>query len=97
MLGTPATVTTTFPVDAPAGTTATILVVFQLVIDVAGIPLNATEPCVDPNPEPVMVTAVPTSPEVGDTEVMLGTDCAAAGVRHTARHEIRATQKRIAL
>ena len=35
-------VTTTFPVVAPIGTTATIDVAVQLVIDVAAVPLNFT-------------------------------------------------------
>ena len=38
----PAAVTTTDPVVAPAGTTAVMLLVVQLVIDVAGTPLNVT-------------------------------------------------------
>jgi hypothetical protein len=41
LLATPPTVTTTFPVVAPAGTTAPMLVVLQLVA-VAAIPLNVT-------------------------------------------------------
>ncbi len=39
---TPPTVTTTFPVVAAAGTTATIDVSLQLVIDVAAVPLKVT-------------------------------------------------------
>jgi hypothetical protein len=73
LLATPPTVTTTFPVVAPLGTGATIVVALQLV-GVAAVPLNVTVlvPCVAPKFVPVIVTAVPTSPEVGDTLVMLG-------------------------
>jgi hypothetical protein len=74
LLDTPPTVTTTFPVVAPVGTTATIDVAFQLVIEVAAVPLNATVlvPWVEPKFVPVIVTGVPTAPEVGDKLVMLG-------------------------
>jgi hypothetical protein len=72
-LATPPTVTTTFPVVAPAGTGTTILVELQFV-GVAGVPLKVTvlEPCVAPKLLPAMVTDVPTPPEVGDKLVMLG-------------------------
>jgi hypothetical protein len=42
LLATPATVTTTLPVVAPAGTTATIDVALQVVIVLAVVPLNVT-------------------------------------------------------
>ncbi len=50
-----------------------MLVALQLV-GVAAVPLNVTVlvPCVDPKFVPVIVTAVPTGPELGDTVVMLG-------------------------
>jgi hypothetical protein len=66
-------VTVTLPVVAPFGTGATMLVALQLV-GVAVVPLNLTvlAPCVVPKFVPVMVTGVPTGPEVGDTPVMLG-------------------------
>src|SRR5260370_2834468 len=50
LLATPPTVTTTFPVVAPAGTGATMLAALQLV-GVAAIPLNVPVlvPCVAPN------------------------------------------------
>ena len=70
LLATPPTVTTTFPVVAPVGTDVTMLVEVQLVV-VAGAPLNVTAP-EDPKPIPVIVTAVPTGPEVGDRLVMAG-------------------------
>ena len=41
---TPLAVTTTFPVVAPVGTTATIDVLLQLVIELAAVPLNLTPP-----------------------------------------------------
>src|SRR6266513_423926 len=66
LLATPPTVTTTFPVVAPAGTGATMLAALQLV-GVAAVPLNFTVlvPCVAPKLAPVIVTDVPTTPEVG--------------------------------
>src|SRR6201981_2155120 len=73
LLATPPTTTTTFPVVAPLGTDVAMLVALQLVT-VAAVPLNVTVlvPCVDPKFVPVIVTAVPTGPEVGDRLVMLG-------------------------
>jgi hypothetical protein len=70
LLATPPTVTTTFPVVAPAGTDVTMLVEVQVVV-VAAVPLNVTVP-EDPKFVPVIVTAVPTGPEVVDRFVMLG-------------------------
>ena len=66
LLACPPTVTTTLPVVAPAGTGTTMLVALQLV-GVATVPLNVTVlvPCVAPKFVPVIVTEVPTSPEVG--------------------------------
>ncbi len=59
------TVTTTFPVAAPVGTVATMLVALQLVT-VAGVPLNVTVlvDCVAPKFVPVMVMEAPTAPDV---------------------------------
>jgi hypothetical protein len=73
LLPTPLTVTTTFPVVAPVGTGVTIVVALQLV-GVAAVPLKVTVllPWVAPKFAPVMVTEVPTGPEVGDRLVMLG-------------------------
>ena len=73
LLATPPTVTTTFPVVAPVGTDATRLVALQLVT-VAAVPLNATvlAPCVDPKFVPVIVTGVPTGPDVVDRLVIRG-------------------------
>jgi hypothetical protein len=74
LLANPPTVTTTFPVVAPVGTVTTMLVALQLVAVPAGIPLNATvlPPCDAPKFVPVIVTDVPTEPEVGLTLVMVG-------------------------
>jgi hypothetical protein len=71
---TPLAVTTTLPVVAPVGTTATIDVALQLVIDVTVVPLNFTPPipCVDPKFVPVIVTEAPNAPEVGDRLVSVG-------------------------
>jgi hypothetical protein len=73
LLAVPPTVTTTVPVVAPAGTGTTMLVALQLV-GVAVVPLNLTVllPCVAPKFVPVMVTGVPTNPDVGFRLVMLG-------------------------
>jgi hypothetical protein len=73
LLATPPTVTTTFPVVAPVGTGTTILVALQLV-GVAVVPLKLTvlPPCGAPKFVPLIVTAVPTAPELGDRLVMIG-------------------------
>lgn len=70
----PETVTMTFPVVAPLGTGAIIWVLPQLV-GVAVVPLNLTVllPCVEPKVVPVIVTDVPTAPDVGDKVRILGT------------------------
>ena len=72
LLATPDTVTTTFPVVAPLGTVVAMLVEVQLVVD-AVVPLKVTVPD-DPKFVPVIVTGVPTGPEVVDRLVMLGDD-----------------------
>src|SRR5207253_2662040 len=72
LLAIPPTVTTTLPVVAPPGTDATMLVALQLVV-LAAVPLKVTVPVV-PKLVPVMVTAVPTGPEVGFRLVMAGAD-----------------------
>src|SRR2546427_5626071 len=73
LLATPETVATTFPVVAPEGTGIAMLVALQLV-GVAAVPLNVTVlvPCVAPKFVPVMVTEVPTVPDVGFRLVILG-------------------------
>lgn len=68
----PPTVMTTFPVVTPFGTGTTMLVALQLV-GVAAVPLNVTLlPCAEAKFVPVIVTEVPTGPEVGLILVMLG-------------------------
>jgi hypothetical protein len=69
----PPTVTTTLPVVAPIGTGTAMLVADQLV-GVAAVPLNVTVllPRVAPKFVPVIVTAVPTGPLVGDRLVNVG-------------------------
>lgn len=66
LLATGPSLTTTFPVVAPVGTKATMLVWLQLIV-VAGRPLKATVlgPCAGPKFVPVMVTEVPAGPETG--------------------------------
>src|SRR5262245_46496106 len=67
------TVTTTEPVVAPAGTGTTMALSLQLV-GVAAVPSNRTVlvPREAPTLAPVIVTAVPTIPEVGERLVMAG-------------------------
>jgi len=86
LLATPPTVTTTLPVVAPLGTGTTMPVVLQLVGDPA-VPLNATVlvPCVEPKFVPVIVTDVPTGPEVGFKLEMLGTATPPAGLKAANR------------
>src|ERR1700676_1041493 len=73
LLVTPETVTTSGPEVTPVGTDTTTLVALQLV-GIALVPLKLTvlAPCVVPKLTPVIVTAVPTVPDVGDKLVMLG-------------------------
>jgi hypothetical protein len=75
LLFTPLANTTTLPVVAPLGTVVLILVALQLVT-VAAVPLKLTVPlpCVEPKFVPVIVTAAPTAPLVGDKLVILGAD-----------------------
>ena len=70
LLAAPPTVTTTFPLVAPAGTITPMLVADQLVA-AAVVPLNFTVlvPCVAPKLLPVIVTAVPAGPLLGATPV----------------------------
>jgi hypothetical protein len=74
LLAKPLTVTTTFPVVAPLGTVTVMLPALQFDALPAPIPLKATvlAPWLAPKLLPVMVTAVPTGPEVGDRLEMLG-------------------------
>lgn len=66
LLAVPPTVTTTLPVVAPAGTGAVMLDALHAAGEAAA-PLNETvlAPCVAPKFVPVIVTEVPTIPEVG--------------------------------
>jgi len=73
LLAMPPTLTTTFPVVAPLGTFATILVALQLVT-VAAVWLKVTVlvPWVDPKFVPAIVIGVPTDPVVGFKLVIVG-------------------------
>jgi hypothetical protein len=64
-------VTDTGPEVAPAGTGTTIEVALQLAGDAAA-PLKVTVPCVVPKFIPVIVTAVPTCPAVGERLLITG-------------------------
>jgi hypothetical protein len=87
------TVTTTFPVVAPVGTVATMLVALQLVA-VAVVPLNLTVlvPWVEPKFVPVIVTEAPTAPEDGDKFEMVG---AAAWATPARKKKNETERKRI--
>ena len=88
LLATPATVTTTFPVVAPTGTVATMLVALH-VVTVAVVVLNLTVlvPWVDPNAVPAIVTEAPTAAEAGVRLEIVGAAAATAGsaMRNNAR------------
>lgn len=73
LLAIPPTLTTTFPVVAPAGTVTRMKVLLHEVTG-AGTPLNVTVlvPCVSPNPAPVTETASVGAPLVGESLVMPG-------------------------
>jgi hypothetical protein len=73
LLARPRTVTTTGPVVAAAGTDA-VMVVDVHALAAAGAPVNVTvlEPWVVPNPDPLIVTVVPTIPDCGDTPPITG-------------------------
>jgi hypothetical protein len=77
LLAWPATLTTTGPVVAPAGTSATMAVTLQLSNATAATPLNVTvlDPWVDPKFEPPMVTESAKCPVEGVSEVIDGVDC----------------------
>lgn len=69
----PGVVTVMTPLDAPAGTTATILLAVSLFM-IAGVnvPVKMTE-IAFAKPVPVIVTVPPTGPLVGEMAVMVGT------------------------
>ena len=71
----PGVVTEILPVVAPVGTVAVIFVAELTVNDVALTPLNFTDVVVNPVPlkfVPLIVTAVPTRPLVGENEEIVG-------------------------
>src|ERR1017187_8392598 len=81
LLANPPTVTTTLPVVAPPGTLTVMLLALQAAAAAAVVPLNVTVllPWLAPKFVPVMVTAVPTGPEVGDRLVMPGATVTVTG------------------
>jgi hypothetical protein len=75
LLAKPPIATTTFPVVAPFGTVATMLVALQLVtLATAPLKVTAFVPWLAPKFVPVTVTEVPTGPEVGLKLVILGVE-----------------------
>src|SRR5258707_6100305 len=73
LLANPLTVTTTFPVVAPAGT-GTVMNVGPQFVGEATVPLNMTVlvPSINPKPVPAIDTEVPAIPDVGFRLVMVG-------------------------
>jgi hypothetical protein len=77
LLATPETVTTTFPVVAPAGTGAVIDVEAQQVPQiVANVPLNVRvlDPWLDPKFTPLIAMEVPIGPAAGFKAIIAGED-----------------------
>jgi hypothetical protein len=73
LLDAPPTVTTAFPVVAPAGTGTTMLVALQLVgVEVAPLKVTVLVPWVAPKLVPVIVTDVPGGPDNGFRDVITG-------------------------
>ena len=91
------TFTTTGPVVAFDGTSATILVLLQLVMDVAVVPLKVRVlvPWVVPKFDPLMVTEVPTGPEVGDRLLILGPLAANAAPKKIIQARTRNATRKI--
>ena len=88
LLDWPLTVTTTFPVSAPAGTVAMIVVVEdQLVVD-AVTALNVTDPEV-PNLVPTIVTDCPMPRGFGEIEEIVGADASAKQQARTTKAALR--------
>jgi hypothetical protein len=75
LLAVPPTVTTTFPVDALAGT-GTLMLEADQAVGAAAAPLKVTAlvPCVDPKFAPAIVTMVPAPPLDGDRLTIEGAD-----------------------
>jgi hypothetical protein len=85
LLAMPPTVTTTFPVVAPAGAGTAMLLADQ-VVGVAAVPLNVTVlvPFVEPKFAPATVTIVPTAPLEGDRFTIEGPDVVPETVAETS-------------
>jgi hypothetical protein len=96
LLNAPPTVTVTFPVVAPLGTVVTMLVADHDV-GVAARPLNFTTlvSWVDPKCVPVIVTAAPIAPLVGDRELIVGGSCTAFTVTVKDRVALNAPSLRL--
>jgi hypothetical protein len=72
LLANPPAFTTTFPVEAPAGTEREMLVGVHEIPGVTATPLKVTVPKVDPKFAPVIVTGIPIGPETGFKLVITG-------------------------
>jgi hypothetical protein len=81
--GLPPTVTENDPVDEPLGTVTEMERSLQVTTVALAAPRETVlVPCGVPNPVPVMVTSVPTGPEVGEMPVIVGA-CARAWPQQT--------------
>src|SRR5690348_11088759 len=68
-----ATITTTFPLLAPAGTVTSIVVFVQPFTGIETPPnMTTLFPWEAPNPEPIIANVVPTEPAVTESEVITG-------------------------
>jgi hypothetical protein len=87
LLATPPTVTMTFPVVAPVGTSTVMLAAVQLLAVPAETPLNVTVlvPCDPPKFAPAIVTEVPTGPDVGLKEETYGGSVPLAALKAARR------------
>src|SRR5438874_13608801 len=97
LLAVPLTVTITLaaPFESPDGTTATIDVLPQLVVEaVTPAKVTVLVPFVPPKFFPVIVTDVPEGPEVGEILVMLG---AAASIHPLARMTKNKVEKTLSI
>ncbi len=94
---TPLTVTSNVPDVAPDGTMA-VMLVDDHAVTAALVEFNETVllPCVPPKPVPVIVTGIPTGPELGEIAVIVG-DWPFARPQHRKRNEAMIRKKRFRL
>lgn len=94
LLAVPLTVTTTFPVVAPLGTTATILVALHdVTLAVVLLNLTVLVPCVDPKLVPAMVIEAPIAPEDGVRVEIVGAAEAGFDAKQNTVNETKRAHK----